>query len=356
MTGPDGVGPAGSPDKTGGEDAAADGPAGPGDSAEQTPTGRLVPIIANPFSGRGANRRRVDALAEALRGLGLSPRLIWTPAERRAALADADTRRDCRCVVSAGGDGSLADVINDLAAEARPDAVPLATWPMGNENLFAREFGFSRRATRLAETIARGRIRRIDAATLGERWFTLMAGSGFDADVVHRMARWRGRDGALRRVSRLSYVGRVLSSLRRYRYPPITLETEAQSVTGAHAFVFNIGQYGMNLGLAPDASADDGLLDWIVFKRPGRLQLIRYGLAVYLGRHRGLADVDYGRASRVRLAGEAAAQADGDPGPPLPSEVIVHPGALRVLTPPAWEPRDRAIVDRGLRSRETGRS
>jgi diacylglycerol kinase family enzyme len=38
-----------------------------------------------------------------------------------------------RCVVAAGGDGTVASVINELAAD-----VPPAVMGLGNENLFAR--------------------------------------------------------------------------------------------------------------------------------------------------------------------------------------------------------------------------
>jgi diacylglycerol kinase family enzyme len=295
-----------------------------------------VPIVANPFSGRGANRRRVANLAAALEAHGLTPRLIWTPDDRRAAITDAAVLSQCRCIVSAGGDGSLADVVNDLAAAARPDAVPLATLPMGNENLFARQFGFTKNPEPLGRTIAHGKVHRVDAGRIetddGVHWFTLMASSGLDADVVHRMAAWRGRGPQLRRVSRVNYVGRLLGAFTGYAYPEITLETNARSVTGAHAFVFNMPQYGMDLGIARDAVIDDGRLDWVVFEKPGRLALLRYGLSVYLHRHWDRADVHHGRAERVTLRGAGALQADGDPAGHLPVDIAARPGALRVLT------------------------
>ena len=44
-------------------------------------------------------------------------------------------------------------------------------------------------------------------------------------------------------------------------------------MTGAHAFVFNIGQYGFQLGFVPDVDPSDGLLDWVVFEKPGVIAL-----------------------------------------------------------------------------------
>ena len=220
--------------------------------------------------------------------------------------------------------------------------VPVATLPMGNENLFAAYFDFGRHGEKLADAIARGQTQRIDLGAIERpgqpaRRFTLMAGIGFDADVVRRVDRWRNAtpndNGGLKRVNRMSYVPRILGALREYRYPAITLEADGQSVTGSHVFLFNLPCYGMDLGLAPDARGDSGKLHWVVFERPGMLRLARYGLLALFKRHYGSAGVHHGSAERVTLTAESAApvQADGDPQGETPLSVAVRPKALRVI-------------------------
>jgi len=88
--------------------------------------------------------------------------------------------------VVADGGGTVADVINETGG-----ALPLAVLPLGNENLFARAFGFTSDAGTLACAIAGGRTRTIDLGQANGRLFALMLGVGFDADVAHRVARWR---------------------------------------------------------------------------------------------------------------------------------------------------------------------
>lgn len=298
---------------------------------------RAVKIFANPYSGNGPNRKRVDALVEALGDAELEPQVIWDRDERAAMLGDPALGQTCRCIVSAGGDGSLADVINEMAAD-----VPVATLPMGNENLFAAYFDFGCHGEKLADAIARGQTRRIDLGAIerpGEpdRLFTLMAGIGFDAEVVHRVDRWRsatanGR-GGLKRVNRMSYVPRILGALREYDYPTVALEADGQSISGAHAFVFNLPCYGMDLGLAPDARGDSGKLHWIVFERPGMIRLARYGILAFFKRHYGSAGVHHGAAERVSLTSDqpVPVQADGDPQGDTPLLIAVRPEALRVI-------------------------
>lgn len=307
-----------------------------------------VAVVANPYSGTGPNRRRVDRLLEALRDRGFDPHVCWTPGERRAAFNGSS---DFRCAVVAGGDGSIADAINELDRAGRLADTPLAVLPMGNENLFADALGFGKQPAPLAAAIESGASRSIDLGSVDGRLFTLMASAGLDAEVVRRMDRWRshaprsasttaGESDAqsprLRRVNRMSYAVRTLAALGGYPYSPVTVETDDEAVVGSHAFVFNLPRYGGGLEIAPEARADDGLLDYVVFQKPGGVHLISYALAVSRGRHLSRDDVRTGRVPRLRLRCESpvAVQADGDAAGETPIELTARPGAARVLVMP----------------------
>lgn len=299
-----------------------------------------VAVVGNPYSGRGANRKRVARLLARLEAARLEPRVVWDKAERAVMLADPGLDQWCRCVLVAGGDGTIGDVLNELARPERPClGVALATLPIGNENLFAREFRFGVSPERIAAAIARGRSRRIDVGQCNGRLFSLMVSAGLDAEVVHRVDRWRVRpgDAGLRRVNRLSYGPHILGALHGYGYPLVRVEVEGEVVAeGAHAFVFNLPQYGGHLGICREAVGDDGKLDWVVFHRPGWRALAGYGLAVVRGRHLSRPDVSCGRAARVRLVpvdGDfpAPVQADGDPAGTVPAEVGLRPGGVQVV-------------------------
>ncbi len=314
----------------------------PGEAGEaRSPAAQTVAILANPYSGHGPNRKHVERLARVLETVQLQPRVVWDPRQREQLLGDASLATWCRCVVSAGGDGSLADVVNDLHRlnRAALDGVALATLPIGNENLFARQFGFTRQPGRLAEAIVRGATRQVDVGQVGERLFMLMASAGFDADVVHRVAQWRrlggvgGSNHQLKRVSKLSYVGKIARSLKDYAYPPITLDADGVTVRGSHVFIFNLPQYGANLGIARHARGDDAMLDWIVFERPGLMSLADYALAVVRTRHLGRPDVPHGKARQIRITADVPVplQADGDPAGCTPLTVTVQPRTVRVI-------------------------
>jgi diacylglycerol kinase family enzyme len=302
----------------------------PGFGAGQAASGSLVVVVANPYSGAGPNRRRVEQLTAALSRHGLGTHVTWDPAERRALLGEPDLAGRWRAVVAAGGDGTIADVINDNRA-----GLPLAVLPIGNENAFAQALGFTGDAQALARAIAAGGTRRIDLGRAGTRLWSLMVSAGIDAEVVHRVARWRSGTGAVRRVTRLRYVGSSLAALARYAYQPIEVDADGQRVHGSQCVVFNVPRYALGLPLAPGGSPSDGLLDWIVLERPGAAALAGYVVAVLRGSHLRRQDLHHGRAARVRIASAAPVpvQVDGEAWGTTPVELEVAPRALTVVAP-----------------------
>ncbi|MEM6458948.1 MAG: diacylglycerol kinase family protein [Planctomycetota bacterium] len=312
---------------------------------------RTVLVLANPYSGTGPNHKRVARLEAALRDAGFDAQVVWSLDERDGRLRALDP--ESSCVVAAGGDGSIADVVNQMDAAGRLD-VAFATLPVGNENLFAQEFGFGLKVGPMVDAIRRGRTRAVDLARLrvepggggsdyaakaevDGRLLTLMASAGLDAEVIRRLDRWRKNlpDGRVRRVRRMTYLPKILGSVLGYRYPAIELVADGEPVRGHQAYVFNLPRYGGGFDFAPDARADDGQLSWVVFRDPGLFKLLGYHLKVLRRKHLGCDRVAHGTAERVSLRAvdrqPAPVQADGDPAGPTPIGVEVLPAALHVI-------------------------
>ena len=292
----------------------------------------MIVIAANPYRGADRPRARVEELVAALKATGAAVQVVWDAAHRAALLGDPGAMADVRCVVAAGGDGTVAAVINELVAD-----VPLAVLPIGNENLFARALGFHVAPARLARAIGVGTCRRLDLGlahtSVGTRRFGLMLSAGFDADVIHRIARWRISSGSPLRVGRTSYVRPLGQSLWAYAHPPVSVTADGVSVAGAYCVIGNLPDYAMALRLTPSARADDGVLDWLMFERSGRAALARYAWAVVRARHGALPHVRSGQARRLRLtsAVPVPVQLDGEAAGFTPVDVEVMPAALMVL-------------------------
>jgi diacylglycerol kinase (ATP) len=300
-----------------------------------------VGVAANAASGRGRGRKRVERLVSCLDRMGLRVVVAWTP-EARAALVEASNNDlSCRCLVAAGGDGTVAALINE-----RPER-PITVLPAGTENLFAGHFLLGPSPEEAAATIALGRLMPLDLGLNGDRRFALMAGIGFDADVVtrHHAARL-GKAGRMRPTHRAAYVEPVLRASFGYKFPALTITTgEGESLVGTTAFLFNLPRYALGLPIAPAARGDDGLLDLVVFRDAGPLRALHYLWMVFRGLHLRRDGVAHRRVAKVAIASAQTVpvQLDGDPGgfvrsgvstPPWTVEVL--PAALSVMVPEGY--------------------
>ncbi len=302
--------------------------------------GQWVGIAANAGSGRGGGRRAVAGLAARLDALRIGCRVAWTPAGRERLVADAGRDEACRCLVAAGGDGTVAALINDHPG------VPIAVLPTGTENLFARHFRLDRRPERLARAIDAGRVAALDLGLAGPRRFSLMAGIGFDADVVTRHHEARvARTGSAGPTHRAAYVEPVLRSSLNYAFPALSVRVDdpdaEETIVGTTAFVFNLPRYALGLPFVPEARGDDGKLDLIVFREPGPFRALHYLWLVLRGRHLRRDDVQHRRvvSATIEVPIPVPYQLDGDPGGQVvPTSagslaIGVLPSAVEVIVP-----------------------
>jgi diacylglycerol kinase family enzyme len=118
----------------------------------------------------------------------------------------------------------------------------------------------------------RGGRRRIDAIRMNDERFAVMAGAGFDADMI------RGADGGLKdRLGRASY---LWTGAKSFRTPPFTAKiTVDQSpwFNGSASCILagNVGALFAGVRVFEDAEPDDGLLDIAVITAEGVAQWAR---------------------------------------------------------------------------------
>jgi len=302
---------------------------------------RCVLICANPRAGAQNRQAIAQQLADELSASDFEPSIlhdIEAVAEEARRLSAAG---QLRAVVAAGGDGTIR-----LVAERTAPGTPLLILPLGTENLLARYLELSSDPVQLARIVSDGWTAVFDAGNANGRLFTLMAGCGFDADVVRRLH--SSRQG---NIHHLSYAKPILDAIRTYDYPELRVHyAPADAAMGAEltheiaarwVFVVNLPRYAGGLSFSPQASGTDGLLDVCTFKDGSLWSGLLYLGGVMLGQHETMQDFTRVQARRLRIeAASAAYQLDGDPGGELPVEISVLPGRLRLLVSRAWAERN----------------
>jgi diacylglycerol kinase family enzyme len=293
-----------------------------------TAAGRLVVVQRNPISGTGRAGRQIRILVSELRRLGFRVRLFASRERMDRFLSCDANRRELRCVVAAGGDGTLGDLFN-----RHPD-LPIATLPAGTENLVARYLKIPRCGRTVAQLVSANCRRQFDTGLAGSQRFLLMVSAGIDADVVRRLH--SGRSG---NISRSSYIRPILRCLFQYDFPSVRVRSAdgVHEHQGSHVIVSNIPEYGFRLKFASEADPGDGLLDVRVFQRSGRLRTLLHAIRLRFTSADG-PDVVRFQTKSVELTGDKAdvpVQCDGDPGPPLPMTVTIDQRSMTLIVRPS---------------------
>lgn len=227
-------------------------------------------------------------------------------------------------VAVAGGDGTINEVINGLAQSA----LPLALIPLGTANVLAHEIGLRLNPRDIAQAIADGAARDVYLGQANDRRFVMMVGIGIDARIVE------GIDPRLKRIGgKLAYVWSGFRSILSDRPVQYRLSIDGAPHTAAAAIVAKGHFYGGTFVLARDARLDAPTLQVVLLERPGRWNVVRYGVAIALGRLDRLPDVRILAARTVTIDGNAgeAVQADGDLAGRLPLNVSVAEKPLSLI-------------------------
>jgi diacylglycerol kinase (ATP) len=287
-------------------------------------------IIYNPISGR---RRRgfLEQVLLRLRAGGCVPEVSCTEkrgdAERIAAAASPNY---FDAIAVAGGDGTINEVLNGMTRSP----LPLGIIPMGTANVLAAEIGLDVTPDAVAETLLEGRRKRIDVGMADGRRFVMMAGVGFDADVV------QGINPRFKRaVGKGAYVWQSLVEMLRYRPQTFHLSIDGTAHTAASAVFANGHYYAGTFTCAPEARLTDGRLHVCLFKASGRLSIVRYGLALMLGTLHKRHDIEILPATHIGVAGGTGSpvHGDGDILATLPLDVRMDATGVELIVPAGFD-------------------
>jgi diacylglycerol kinase (ATP) len=233
-----------------------------------------------------------------------------------------DERYDA-CIV-AGGDGT----VGPAAAALVGSDVVLGVLPFGTIMNIARGLGLPFAPLEAARTIARRRVRGMDAGEVAGAVFFETAGVGFDAELY----------GAARHAERGSWLD-AADRVRRWMTHGthrlrVSVDGESHEHRAMQLLVMDSAYYGWSIPVAPDARMDDGLLDVVVFPRMGRRALIRAAFFAWRMHHLPARPVRYrGAAIRVECDEPLSVHADGRLVGTLPVEFRCRRAALRVYGP-----------------------
>jgi len=319
-------------------------------------------IIHNPVAGQRAFDEEIRQAAAFLEGQGwqiigveqtLGPGDATTHA-RRAVI------EGCDAVFVAGGDGTIAQVVDGLVNTE----TALAVLPSGSGNVLARQLNLpvpgSFQPPALVEAARltlEGPIRRVDVGrvrfTAGDplrstgavpvrnagavpvpRHFLCWSGVGFDAALNQTINQDPERK---RRLGTAGFFVAGFLMLRDFAGTSAIVRVDGHRVSRRMLMlvVSNIQLYGIFFTVAPNAALDDGLLDILCFQGLHPARVLLHFIRLVLRKHLDDPEVDLYRARRVEIRTHRPlpVHVDGDCIGNTPVTFEVVPRALRLMVP-----------------------
>jgi diacylglycerol kinase (ATP) len=230
-----------------------------------------------------------------------------------------------------GGDGTINETANGMVGSN----VPLGVLPGGTANVLAMELGLGSGLERAIGRLSHCVPKRVSLGKLcvpGQpaRHFLMMAGAGFDAQVVldlnpelkamtGKMAYWVA--GFMHIFKR---VGQLETRINGDTYPcGFTLASRVRN-------------YGGDLELARGASLLSHDFETVMFEGSNPLRYAFYMMGVAVKQVQRMPGVHTVRTTKIELTGDAPIQIDGEYAGRSPATIEIVPQALTILVPEAY--------------------
>lgn len=289
-------------------------------------------LIYNPTSGREKIRKYLPYILERLEQAGYetSTHATTGPGDAvRAAKEAAERQYDL--VIAAGGDGTVNEVINGLAAsEHRP---MLGIIPCGTSNDFARAMGIPKKIKACCDVLCGSHTLPIDIGKANNRYFINVAAGGTMTELTYEVpSKLKTVFGYL---AYLIFGVKKLPTLRPYH---VKIEYDGNNYEGDIFLFFlcNTKAVGGFDKVAVLSTVDDGLLDLIIVEKMTVPKLVQAGIKTISGKHLKDAKIKYHQVKNVRITFEPKQMPinlDGEYGGDTPMEFACLHHHFQLLAP-----------------------
>src|SRR5258707_4005512 len=299
-------------------------------------------LIHNPNAGNGGSGRRrlLDEARRIWAGGGIETDLSETTGRGHATdIAQRAADEGCHLVIACGGDGTLNEIVNGLAAQKNGHRVPLALLPGGTANILAKELALPWDIPSAAEKLVRGTIKEIAlglATPLEQpekkKYFLSVGGAGPDGMIVYSL------DLDLKaRIGMLAYWWEGAREVFRYNFQHFRIRMGDQKLDASLVIVGRTKNYGGPFKITTNADLFEDQFEVMALTTQSGFRYLSYLPTLWMGNLRGTEGVHFYKADTIICepldSNPVYAQVDGEPLARLPVEFKIVPRALKLLVP-----------------------
>lgn len=296
-------------------------------------------LIINPVSGSDTAPHYIEQIKRVLEPKFGKLEVYTTEkaGDARDIAADA-VRSGCTHIFSAGGDGTLNEVLNGVANEINGfEQITFGVIPLGTGNDFANAALFLPEDVEAAlAVLAQNKVVAVDVGKVNEYFFVNVSAGGFIAEVSEAV------DPTLKSIAgKFAYLIGGAQVLLDYEAVKTDLKFSYASGEKVRR-TFNIEMFavcnskmvGGGRLIAPDAEIDDGLFDVCIFEATDTLDFLTTLAQVAAGGHIGDDSVTFFRVSEIEFEFEREinVNADGEVFSVRKCLYKILPGAAKFLT------------------------
>ena len=204
---------------------------------------------------------RVAVARQRAAGHRIEVRVTWEQGDARRFASETGP---VDLLITAGGDGTLNEVVHGLMSLSEDVRPSLGIVPLGTANDFAIGCGVPNNPAEALALCMRGEGVPIDVGRANDDWFINAATSGFGAEITATTSPELKR---LLGPAAYTVMGAILAINLQHYGGRLVLPNREITGTGPVAIVGNGRQTGGGIQVTPRAYIDDGLLDVLIVRQ-----------------------------------------------------------------------------------------
>ena len=214
-------------------------------------------IIMNPNSGKKKKIKTYEEFYDILRKYGYDTEIIFTKKEKDAENIIQALPSDIDLVISAGGDGTLNEVVNGNMR--RTKKLVVAPLPMGSTNDVGNMYGLTKNVYKNLEIILQGIVKKVDICYINDKTFVYVACFGDYIDMAYATPR-----SLKEKYGKAAY---LLYGLKQFRPKinnyDIKYKVDGKEYTGNYSFIFisNSSRIAGQPDVYYDVKLDDNMFE-----------------------------------------------------------------------------------------------
>jgi diacylglycerol kinase (ATP) len=224
---------------------------------------KKIAIIFNPKAGSG-KKATLDRIIKKLSSTN-KVELFETKAKGDATNISRKESDNFDIIIAAGGDGTIHEVVNGISNNTL-----LGIIPMGTANIVAIEAGITNNIDHICKIINEGVTKKIFTPTINNQKFILMAGIGYDAQVVNSI------NPKLKKIfGKFIFILEAFKQFFKLKDFNISVKVDGQTYKGNWVLVTNAKHYAGPFSITNSANIFNDVLVCYVFANLTKLNFLQ---------------------------------------------------------------------------------